>query len=214
MGKEPEEQGSSDASALIPAPLSMAALRRAAATCTACPLHANATQTVFGEGPRDAALMLVGEVPGDREDVLGHPFVGPSGRLLDRCLAAAGIRRDEAYVTNVVKHFKWILRGKKRLHGKVNRAEIAACRPWLMAEIALVKPEILVCLGAVAAQALIGPEFRVTQARGVFVASPLAPRVMATVHPSALLRGEPDMREQEIARFVADLKKVAALLGR
>lgn len=191
---------------------SLTALREAARACTACPLHEAATQTVFGEGPAHARLLLVGETPGDQEDRQGRPFVGPAGKLLDRCLAAAGIEREEAYVTNVVKHFKWTPRGKRRLHAKPNAVEIRACRPWLEAEIALVKPELILCLGATAAQALLGADFRVTRQRGTFVPSALAPRVMATVHPSALLRAEPEEREAEIERFVADLKVAAKAL--
>jgi len=207
MAKEPE-----GAAALIPTRPTLTTLREAAAHCTACPLYRDATQTVFGEGPARAPLMLVGEVPGDREDVLGHPFVGPSGRLLDRCLAEAGIDRRLAYLTNVVKHFKYLLRGKKRLHGKLSRAEIRACAPWLLAEIALVRPKLLVCLGATAAQAVIAPDFLVSKRRGAFVVSPLGPDAMATVHPASLLRGDPARRDAEIARFVADLKKAAARL--
>ncbi len=196
----------------IPSYRSLAALREAARGCTACPLHEAATQTVFGEGPAHARLLLVGETPGDQEDRIGRPFVGPAGKLLDRCLAAAGIARDQAYVTNVVKHFKWTPRGKRRLHAKPNAMEIRACRPWLEAEIALVKPAMIVCLGATAAQALLGAQFRVTRRRGEFVPSPLARLVMATIHPSALLRAEPEQREAEIERFVADLKVAAAAL--
>ncbi len=169
---------------------------------------------MFGEGPVDAPLMLVGEVPGDREDRAGRPFVGPAGVLLDRCLVEAGIDRKAAYVTNVVKHFKWLLRGKKRLHGKINRGEIEACLPWLKAELALIEPKLVLCLGATAAQSLIGPEFRVSRERGKLLSSPLAPRIFATIHPSALLRGDPSSREEEIGRFVADLKKAAAALRR
>ncbi len=156
--------------------------------------------------------MLVGEQPGDQEDRVGRPFVGPAGRLLDRCLAEVGIDRTAAYVTNVVKHFKWTLRGKRRIHGKPKAMEIRACRPWLDAEIAVVKPKVLVCLGATAAQALLGPAFRVSRERGQFVPSPLAPYVLATVHPSALLRAEDEQREAEIARFIEDLRKAAAVL--
>jgi uracil-DNA glycosylase len=201
------------AAELIPPRPSLAGLRAAAAPCTACPLHARATQTVFGEGPAHAPLMLVGEQPGDQEDVTGHPFVGPAGRLLDRCLVAAGIDREAAYVTNVVKHFKWIPRGKRRLHGKPNAREIAACKPWLEAEIAVIKPKVLVCLGATAAQALLGRSFRVSRERGHPVPSTLAAHVLATVHPSALLRARDAEREAEIARFIADLATVAPLLG-
>ena len=150
----------------IPPQPTISSLREAAAGCTACPLHAHATQTVFGEGPAHAPLMLVGETPGDQEDLQGRPFVGPAGKLLDRCLDAAGIDRRSAYVTNVVKHFKWVPRGKKRLHAKPGSMEIRACRPWLEAEIALVRPKVLLCLGATAAQALLGPSFRVSVDRG------------------------------------------------
>jgi DNA polymerase len=202
----------SSALELIPPNPTLAALRKAAAGCTACPLYASATQTVFGEGPDEAPLMLVGEQPGDREDLEGRPFVGPAGALLDRCLEEAGIDRRKAYVTNAVKHFKWTPRGKRRIHGKPNMGEIRACRPWLEVEIRLVKPRVLVCLGATAAQALLGPEFRVTRERGRFLQSALAPYVLATVHPSALLRTTDDMREQEIARFVDDLKVVAKVV--
>ena len=187
-------------------------LRAAAAGCTACPLYARATQTVFGEGPAHALLMLVGETPGDREDQAGRPFVGPAGVLLDRCLDEVGIARKDLYVSNVVKHFKWTPRGKRRIHAKPNAMEIRACLPWLEAEIAVVKPRILVCLGATAARALLGAAFRVSKSRGTLVASPWAPHVMATIHPSALLRADDDRREAEIARFTADLRRVAALL--
>jgi uracil-DNA glycosylase len=200
------------AAGLIPADPTLAKLRDAASRCTACPLHARATQTVFGEGSPHAPLMLVGEAPGDREDVTGRPFVGPSGALLDRCLGAAGIDRAAAYVTGVVKHFKWTARGKRRLHGKPNAMEIRACKPWLEAEIALVKPTVLVCLGATAAQALLGPGFRVSRQRGVFQPSSGAVRLLATVHPSSLLRGDPDRREAEIAHFIADLRIAADAL--
>jgi DNA polymerase len=191
---------------------SLSRLRAEAAGCTACPLYADATQTVFGEGPERAPLMLVGEQPGDQEDLAGRPFVGPAGQLLDRCLAAAGIDRGRAYVTNAVKHFKWTPRGKRRIHGKPNAMEIRACRPWLEAEIALVRPKILVCLGATAAQALLGPDFRVTRQRGQLIPSALAEAVLATIHPSALLRADDDMREAEIARFIADLRVIAGML--
>lgn len=200
------------AATLIPARPTLTELRRRAATCTACPLYRNATQTVFGEGPAHAALMLVGEVAGDREDREGRPFVGPAGLLLDRCLRDAGIDRRTIYVTNVVKHFKWLARGKKRLHGKLNRAEIRACSPWLFAELAVVKPALVVCLGATAARTLIAPDFLVSRQRGEVVASEITARIMATVHPAALLRGDPAMREREIVRFVADLKIAAGAL--
>jgi uracil-DNA glycosylase len=188
-------------------------LKEAARGCTACPLFENATQTVFGEGPRRAPLMLVGEQPGDVEDREGRPFVGPAGQLLDWSLAKAGVDRQRAYVTNVVKHFKWVPRGKRRIHSKPSSMEIKACLPWLEQELALVQPNALVCLGATAAQALLGRSFRVTQERGNFVRSPLAPHVMATVHPSSLLRIEDDKdRKAAIRVFVTELRKVADVL--
>ena len=182
-------------------------LREAAAGCRACPLWETGTQTVFGEGSPDAELVFVGEQPGDEEDTTGRPFVGPAGRLFDRALEEAGIDRKSAYVTNVVKHFKWQPRGKRRIHQKPNAAEVAACRPWLDAELAQLKPKVLVCLGATAAQALLGRQFRVSKDRGVPVESDLAPVVMATVHPSSILRS--DDREQELALLVQDLRRVA-----
>jgi DNA polymerase len=191
----------------------LAALRREAAGCTACDLYRHATQTVFGEGPVGASVMLVGEQPGDIEDVAGRPFVGPAGKLLDRALADAGMARDDAYVTNAVKHFKFIVRGKKRLHQKPNAIEIEACRPWLDAEIAAVRPHAIVLLGATAAQAVMGKSFRVTRERGRPLESDLARVVVATVHPSSLLR-MPDrsLWEQEYARFVADLRIAAEVV--
>ena len=201
------------AAALIPPRPTLKSLREVARGCTACHLHEIGTQTVFGEGARKAAAMFVGEQPGNEEDLEGRPFVGPAGRLLDRALAEAGIDRGSTYVTNVVKHFKWEPRGKRRIHAKPNALEITACRPWLEAEIAVVKPQVLVCLGATAAQAILGKSFRVTQRRGEFLSSPLAPRVTATVHPSSILRAPDDeARRLETARFIADLKKVAAVL--
>ena len=196
----------------IPPRPTILGLREAAAGCTACPLYAHATQTVFGEGPSHASLMLVGETPGDQEDLQGRPFIGPAGKLLDRCLDAAGIARRSAYVTNVVKHFKWVPRGKKRLHAKPGSMEIRACRPWLEAEIAVVKPKVLLCLGATAAQTLLGPSFRVSVDRGRLVESALAPLVLATVHPSSLLRTVDADRELAIERFIADLKTTAEAL--
>jgi uracil-DNA glycosylase family protein len=197
----------------IPAKPTLKSVRDAASDCRACDLYKRGTQTVFGEGPGKARVMMVGEQPGDAEDVAGHPFVGPAGRLLDRALEEAGIDRDLVYVTNVVKHFKWEPRGKRRIHAKPNSAEIAACRPWLDTEIALVKPRVLVCLGATAAQALLGRAFKVSQQRGRFVESPLAPRVLATVHPSSILRApDEERRRAEMKRFVADLKRIAAEL--
>src|ERR687895_1969980 len=178
-----------------PATRSLEDLRIAAAECRACDLWRTGTQTVFGEGRKRAEVMMVGEQPGDREDIEGKPFVGPAGRLLDNALAEAGIDRKLAYVTNAVKHFKWTPRGKRRIHQKPNWAEIAACRPWLDAELAVVKPQVLVCLGATAAQALLGRQFRVTQHRGEKIESDLAAVVMATVHPSSILRS--DNREAE-----------------
>ncbi|HTI38720.1 MAG TPA: UdgX family uracil-DNA binding protein [Vicinamibacterales bacterium] len=196
---------------LIPARPTLKTVREAARGCRACDLYRRGTQTVFGEGPRRARIMMVGEQPGDAEDIAGHPFVGPAGKLLDRALEEAGIDRGLVYVTNVVKHFKWEPRGKRRIHAKPNSAEIGACRPWLETEIALVKPHVLVCLGATAAQALLGRSFKVSRQRGRFVPSDLAPRVTATVHPSSILRApDDDARHVEMKRFVDDLKKVAA----
>ena len=198
------------AAELIPPRRELAALREAAAGCTACDLWRSGTQTVFGEGSRGAEVMFVGEQPGDREDVEGRPFVGPAGRMLDGAMEQAGIDRSKAYVTNVVKHFKWTARGKRRIHAKPNWSEIAACRPWLEAELEAVRPTVLVCLGATAAQALLGRDFRVTKQRGVPVDSPLAPTVLATIHPSAILRS--DDREGELLGLVEDLRVVAGLL--
>jgi uracil-DNA glycosylase len=189
---------------------SLGELRAASAECTGCDLYKNATQTVFGEGRVRSDLMLVGEQPGDAEDLSGKPFVGPAGKLLDKALAAAGIERSRVYVTNAVKHFKWEPRGKKRLHKKPNTMEVNACAPWLLAEIDRVQPTVIVCLGATAAQSLLGKSFRVTKQRGKPVPSNLANAVMATVHPSSLLREpDPDAREANFERFVADLKVAA-----
>jgi uracil-DNA glycosylase len=185
-------------------------LTEAARGCRACHLWENATQTVFGEGSSDAEIVFVGEQPGDKEDLEGRPFVGPAGLLFDDALEQAGIDRSRTYVTNVVKHFKWQPRGKRRIHQKPNAAEIAACRPWLDAELTLLKPKVLVCLGATAAQALLGRQFRVSKDRGVPVESDLAPVVMATVHPSSILRS--DDRDAEMALFVEDLRRIAAAL--
>jgi DNA polymerase len=189
-------------------------LREKAKACRACDLWKTGTQTVFGEGPGRAAVMLVGEQPGDREDVEGRPFVGPAGKVLDTALERAGIDRDQVYLTNVVKHFKWRPRGKRRIHQKPNLEEITACRPWLEGELQAVKPRVLVCLGATAAQALLGRQFRVSRERGEWVDSPLAERVTATVHPSSILRGDPDDREAALDGLVDDLAKVAAELAR
>ena len=193
---------------------SLTEVRDASRQCTACHLYKRATQTVFGEGPKGAPIMLVGEQPGDYEDVAGKPFVGPAGKIMDRALEEAGIDRSKVYVTNAVKHFKWEPRGKRRIHQKPNSREIAACRPWLEAELRLVKPKLLVCLGATAAQAVFGPSFRVTRERGKVLSSKLAPRVLATVHPSSLLR-QPDeeSREREYKRFVADLHAAVEAAG-
>jgi uracil-DNA glycosylase len=199
------------AAPLVPERPSLPKLREAAAGCTACDLYKTGTQTVFGEGTRNAEVMFVGEQPGDQEDLAGKPFVGPAGRLLDEALVDAGIDRKTVYVTNVVKHFKWQARGKRRIHQKPNWSEIAACRPWLEAELAVVEPRVLVCLGATAAQALLGRQFRVTRERGRPVESELAEHVVATVHPSSILR-DPETREQEYAAFVKDLKVVAQLV--
>jgi len=197
--------------ALLPDRPTLKSVRAVAAGCKACHLYKRATQTVFGEGRR-ARIMLVGEQPGDAEDLAGRPFVGPAGRLLDRALEEAGIDRRTVYLTNVVKHFKWEPRGKRRIHARPNAAEISACRPWLETEIALVKPGVLVCLGAIAAQALLGKAFKVSRQRGEIVESPLAPLVTATVHPSSILRAPDDeTRQEEMGRFVADLKKVASM---
>ena len=196
-----------------PSAPTIAGLREAAARCTACALHRDATQTVFGEGPQGALVMLIGEQPGDAEDLAGHPFVGPAGKLLDRCLAEVGIDRERAYITNVVKHFKWVPRGPRRIHSKPGAVEIEACFPWLKAEIAAVAPRIIVALGATAAQALFGRAFRVTRDRGRLVPSGLAPYALATVHPSALLRAPDEQtRDRETRRFVEDLRKVAAIV--
>lgn len=185
-------------------------LAKISKTCKACDLWKRGTQTVFGEGEQDSKVMFVGEVPGDQEDIAGKPFVGPAGSLLNKAFVDAGIDRSKVYVTNAVKHFNWEARGKRRIHKKPNAAEIAACRPWLDAEIARLKPKVIVCLGATAAQALLGKEFRVTQHRGDFIDSPLAPYVTATVHPSSILRAADDeTRHEEMKRLVADLKKVA-----
>ena len=198
---------------LLPARGGLPKLREAAAGCKACDLWMSGTQTVFGEGRSTAEVMFVGEQPGDREDRAGRPFVGPAGRLLDQAMEEAGIDRQKAYVTNVVKHFKWRAKGKRRIHQKPNWSEIAACRPWLDSELGTVKPRVLVRLGATAAQALIGRDFRITRQRGRPVESELAPVVLATIHPSAILRADDEDREQEMQALVDDLRVVAKLLG-
>ena len=199
--------------AAIPERLTVRSLKSAARGCRACDLWRRATQTVFGEGSVTADVMFVGEQPGNDEDLSGHPFVGPAGRILDTALERAGIARDRTYVTNVVKHFKWEPRGKRRIHAKPRASEIGACRPWLDAEIAVVHPRIIICLGATAAKALLGSSFKVSIDRGRFVPSPLAPFVTATVHPSSILRQpDPAARRQAMLAFVKDLKKVRAKL--
>jgi uracil-DNA glycosylase len=208
--------GTSDrvsATTYLPERLSLPRLLEAVQGCRGCDLYRNATQAVFGEGARHAEVMLVGEQPGDTEDLAGRPFVGPAGRLLDRALEEAGIDRAQTYVTNAVKHFKWTGRGKKRIHQKPTWSESTACRPWLEAELELVEPKVVLCLGATAAQALFGRDFRVTQHRGELLDSPLAEHVTATIHPSAILRQQDEeSRRAELAAFVADLRVVAALL--
>jgi uracil-DNA glycosylase family protein len=197
------------ASPRIPPEPTIAKLQAAAADCQACDLWKTGTQTVFGEGSSKGRVMLVGEQPGDQEDIQGHPFVGPAGKVLDQALAAAGIDRQETYVTNAVKHFKWEPRGKRRIHKKPNSMEITACKPWIEAEIEVLHPAVIVCLGATAAQALLGRQFKVSTQRGSWVPSPLAPFVMATVHPSSLLRAPDDeTRRREMERFIEDLKLV------
>src|SRR3989440_6310810 len=204
-----KDQPQSSAAEFFPSRKSLKAFRDAAADCKACDLWKRGTQTVFGEGSRRAEVLFVGEQPGNEEDLTGEPFVGPAGRLLNEALTEAGIDRAQTYVTNVVKHFKWEPRGKRRIHKKPNASEISACRPWLEAEIDLLKPQVIVCLGATAAQALLGRAFRVTQHRGELMKSALAPFLMATVHPSSILRAPDDeTRHSEMQRFVDDLKKL------
>lgn len=201
------------AAEFLPEKLEYRSLVIAASACEGCDLYKNATQTVFGEGDVNSGVMFVGEVPGDEEDLRGHPFVGPAGRLMERALDEVGIDRQKIYLTNAVKHFKWKPRGKRRIHEKPSIREIVACDPWLQAELSLVKPRILVCLGATAAQSLIGKDFRVTQMRGKWIDSPLAEKVMATIHPSAILRTPDDLRDQAYRDFVADLSTVASVIN-
>ncbi len=197
----------------VPDSRSLRVLRDAARRCRGCDLYKRGTRTVFGAGAAGSRVMFVGEQPGDKEDLAGEPFVGPAGALLDRALVEAGIDRKTVYVTNAVKHFKWEPRGKRRIHKKPGSIEIAACRPWLDAEIEAVRPEVIVCLGATAAQALLGRDFRVTQHRGELIASDIVPHILATVHPSSILRApDDDARHEEYAKFVADLKQVARAL--
>jgi DNA polymerase len=194
------------AAVYVPEKPTLPRLREAAAGCQACPLWQTGTQTVFGEGAAGAEVMFVGEQPGDQEDRQGRPFVGPAGRVLDEALVEAGIDRDTTYVTNAVKHFKWVARGKRRIHAKPAWSELAACRPWLDVELEVVKPRVLVCLGATAAQALLGRQFRVTRQRGEWVESDLAEYVTATIHPSSILRQQDDeSRHSELRGFVDDL---------
>ena len=195
----------------LPRRKTMATLRRAAATCAGCDLHHLGTQTVFGEGPVPARVMLLGEQPGDREDVEGHPFVGPAGRMLDQALEEVGLDREQVYLSNAVKHFRFEMRGKRRIHRKPSMAQISACRPWLEAELIVVKPQVLALMGAVAAQAIMGQSFKVTEHRGEIVDAPdLAPRVVPTVHPASILRApDPRARDVQRAAFVRDLAVVA-----
>ena len=203
----------STAAELIPANATLPKLREIAAGCTACPLHKTGTQTVFGEGLKKSEVVFVGEQPGDKEDLAGRPFVGPAGRILDQALEEAGIDRGAVYVTNVVKHFKWEGRGKRRIHKKPNMAEITACKPWLEAELRTIKPTAVVCLGSTAAQALLGKDFRVTKQRGELVDSPLADLVTATIHPSSILRErDEDARRKAMREFVRDLTNIASEL--
>jgi uracil-DNA glycosylase len=211
--RPPPKDDSETAAEFIPPNPTIEKLQEAAKECRACPLWKTGTQTVFGEGSRHAKVIFVGEQPGNEEDLAGKPFVGPAGKLLDKALDEAGINRDEIYVTNAVKHFKWEPKGKRRLHKKPNSGEIAACRPWLEAELDVLQPQVLVCLGATAAQALLGKQFRVTKHRGEFLESSLARHVIATVHPSSILRAPDDeTRHSEMERFVEDLKKVAKVI--
>jgi uracil-DNA glycosylase family protein len=203
------------AAGLIPQSATLDELRKIAAGCTACPLWKNATQTVFGQGPENSTTMFVGEQPGDQEDKAGRPFVGAAGRILDDALQELGIDRSKVYVTNTVKHFKWVpaTTGKRRIHEKPNAREISACRPWLDAEIERIKPKLIICLGATAAQALLGRSFKVTQQRGKPIKSDLAPNIVATVHPSSLYKiPDPEERHKAVRQFVADIKKAMRLL--
>lgn len=203
----------STAAEYLPDRVSMKSLREAAARCRGCDLYKYATQTVFGEGGVRSKVMFIGEQPGDSEDRAGHPFVGPAGTLLRRAMTEAGIDPKSAYITNAVKHFKFIERGKKRIHQKPKTIEVQACEPWLEAELRVVHPEVVVALGATAAQALLGNKFRLTKHRGEVLSSPLAPRVLATVHPSSILRApDGETRRREMAKFLEDLKQIAGLL--
>jgi uracil-DNA glycosylase len=192
----------------VPVDKNLRVLRDAAPSCRGCELYARATQVVFGEGPQNAKVVMVGEQPGDEEDQRGHPFIGPAGRLLNKAMVEAGVDREQVYVTNAVKHFKWIERGKRRIHAKPTGIEISACKPWLQAELAAIEPELVVCLGATAAQSLMGRDFRITSERGVFFPHPWGKQLVATIHPSAILR-MPDRYEEEYALFVRDLRLIA-----
>jgi len=208
--RKPLETSAAD---FLPTSRALPVLEKAAKSCRGCELWKKGTQTVFGEGASRAEVMLVGEQPGDKEDLSGKPFVGPAGALLDKALVAAGIDREKVYVTNAVKHFNWEPRGKRRIHKKPNAMHIAACRPWLDAEIEAVKPRVVVCLGATAAQALLGRTFKVTQRRGELISSDIAPYLLATVHPSSILRApDEESRHEEMARFIDDLRNVSHAL--
>jgi len=201
------------AAPLIPPDPSLPVLREAASACRACDIGEKATQTVFGSGAATARFVFIGEAPGNDEDLAGQPFIGPAGQLFDRALEEAGIARDDAYVTNTVKHFKWEPQGKRRIHMKPNAKEITACLPWLRAELAVIQPRVVICLGATAAQALLGKDFRVTQRRGEIINTEFAPITIATVHPSSILRApDPESRERQYQAFVADLKNIAEVL--
>jgi uracil-DNA glycosylase len=204
------DAGAAGAAPFVPAAAGLAELRLAARRCTGCDLYRHATQTVFGRGPADARILLVGEQPGDQEDLQGAPFVGPAGEVLDRALREAGLARERLYVTNAVKHFKFVERGKRRIHQTPGPAEIAACRPWLEAEVAVLEPGVLVCLGASAARALLGPDFRLMRDRGRFMVTRWAPKTLATLHPSAILRGEDETTQARLyGLLLGDLKLVA-----
>lgn len=211
--RPPSKSGNGSDNPFVPATTNLKKLQQASKGCKNCDLWERGTQTVFGEGQATSKVMFIGEQPGNDEDLRGRPFVGPAGRLLDKLLIEAGVDRTKVYVTNAVKHFKWEPRGKRRIHKKPNSIEITACRPWLEAEIASIHPKVIVCLGATAAQALLGRDFRVTQHRGELLASPLAPHVMATVHPSSILRApDEETRHEEMRRFVQDMRKIPPLL--
>ena len=212
-GRAKDDAAPSTAAPFVPHTTSLRALGGAAQECRGCDLYKHATQAVFGAGPRVARLMFVGEQPGDQEDRQGEPFVGPAGALLDRALAAVGIKRKQVYVTNAVKHFKWEPRGKRRIHKKPRVSEIAACRPWLDAELRAVRPAVIVCLGATAAQAIFGAQFRLMQQRGKILPTSLGPEALATIHPSSVLRaGDGESRRLAYEMLVADLAMVAKLL--